>query len=98
MSPSAEALAETATQGDVVRVDDGSMETTEFIVEVRYREPGYEARNESGPKPYRFRYRIKATSEANAASQALAEFRAITALSGSGWVRDVIGCDVALAA
>ena len=65
-----------------------------FLVELKYREPSYEARNGVHGEPYRFRYRIEATSEEAAASHALRQFREISALSGVGWGRDVVGCAV----
>lgn len=65
-----------------------------FLVELRYREPSYEARNGAREEPYRFRYRIQASSGEVAVSQALQEFRRITAMSGVGWARDVVGCEV----
>lgn len=67
---------------------------TQFVVEVRYREPGYEARHGARAAPYRFRYRIEATSEEAAVCQALQEFRHIAEISSVGWARDVVGCDV----
>lgn len=67
---------------------------TEFIVELQYREPGYEARTGPRAQPFRFRYRISANSEAQARWLALEEFRRITELSSVGWIRDVVGVDV----
>lgn len=61
-----------------------------FIVELDYREPGYEARYGAREEPYRFRYRIYATTEEAAIRRAAAEFRRITAMSGVGWARDVV--------
>jgi hypothetical protein len=74
-------------------VNEGSA-TRCFVVELRYREPGYEARHGAKAEPYRFRYRIVAASEEAAVWQALAEFHEISALSGVGWTRDVVSCDV----
>ena len=65
-----------------------------FLVELRYREPSYEARHGPHAEPYRFRYRIEATSEEAAVSHALRAFRETSALSGVGWGRDVVGCEV----
>jgi hypothetical protein len=65
-----------------------------FLVELSYREPSYEARTGVHREPYRFRYRIEAPSEEAAVSHALREFREISALSGVGWGRDVVGCEV----
>jgi len=67
---------------------------TQFIVEIHYREPGYEARHGARDKPFRFRYRIHAGSAESARWLALDEFRRITELSSVGWVRDVVGVDV----
>ncbi len=64
-----------------------------YLVEVRYREPGYEARHGERRAPYRFRYRIEAVDEAGAIDRALAEFHEIASLSGVGWARDVVGCE-----
>lgn len=65
-----------------------------FLIELRYREPSYEARDGARDEPYRFRYRIEASSEEVAVWQAMQEFRRISAMSGVGWARDVVGCDV----
>lgn len=62
-----------------------------FIVELDYREPGYEARHGAREEPYRFRYRIYATTEEAAIRRAATEFRRIAAMSGSGWAREVVG-------
>lgn len=64
--------------------------TRTFVVEVRYREPDYEARHGAKLEPYRFRYRVEALDEATARALALREFHAITALSSVGWSRDVV--------
>ena len=66
----------------------------QFIVEIHYREPGYEARHGARDEPFRFRYRIHAGSADSARWLALDEFRRITELSSVGWIRDVIGVDV----
>ena len=67
---------------------------TEFIVEIRYREPSYEAREGERDEPFRFRYRIYAGTADAATSLALDEFRRITKLSSVGWIRDVVSVDV----
>lgn len=67
---------------------------TVFIVEVQYREPGYEARTGARDEPFRFRYRITACNETQARWFALDEFRRISALSSVGWIRDIVGVDV----
>lgn len=67
---------------------------TEFVVELQYREPGYEARTGQRSQPFRFRYRISASSEAQARWLALEEFRRITELSSVGWIREVVRVDV----
>lgn len=67
---------------------------THFVVELRYREPSYEARHGARAEPYRFRYRIEAASPEAAVGRALQEFREISAISSVGWVRDVVGCEV----
>jgi hypothetical protein len=67
---------------------------TQFIVEIHYREPGYEARHGARDEPFRFRYRIDAGNAESARWLALDEFRRIAELSSVGWVRDVVGVDV----
>ena len=37
---------------------------------------------------------IEAADEQTAVGRALAEFRAITALSSVSWARDIVGCEV----
>lgn len=61
-----------------------------FVVEVRYREPGYEARHGERAEPYRFRYRIDAHDPAAATAIALREFHDITARSSVGWARVIV--------
>jgi hypothetical protein len=68
--------------------------TRPFLVEVLYREPGYETRHGARAEPYRFRYRIHAGNEASARWLALDEFRRISELSSVGWVRDVVSVAV----
>lgn len=67
---------------------------TEFIVEIRYREPNYEAREGERDEPFRFRYRIHAGNAEAATSLALDQFRRISELSSVGWIRDVVSVDV----
>lgn len=67
---------------------------TQFIVEIHYREPGYELRYGARDQPFRFRYRIDASSEESARSYALEEFRRISEMSSVGWIRDVVCVDV----
>lgn len=67
---------------------------TQFIVEIQYREPGYELRHGARDEPFRFRYRINASGEDSAKWYALEEFRRISAMSSVGWIRDVVGVDV----
>jgi hypothetical protein len=66
----------------------------QFIVEIHYREPSYEARNGVRDAPFRFRYRIDASSADTAQKLALAELRRVTALSSVGWIRDVVDVSV----
>lgn len=72
-------------------------ELTAFLVEVRYREPSYESRHGVRPEPYRFRYRRWAASADAAIADALAEFWHITALSSSGWTREIVGVSASVA-
>lgn len=72
----------------------GPRRGTLFVVELRYREPGYEARHGAREAPYRFRYRVEAASAELALRQALADFRHIASISGVSWSRDVVGYDV----
>lgn len=65
-----------------------------LLVEIWYREPSYELRNGEKAEPYRWRFRVHASSEADAIRIALAEFRQIEAISSVGWARDVV--DVAV--
>lgn len=65
-----------------------------FLVEIRYREPTYEAQHGERAEPYRFRYRVSALSPDHARRLALTEFRLTAALSSSGWIRDVVSVDV----
>lgn len=66
----------------------------EFLVEIHYREPGYELRHGARREPYRFRYRVEATTEAAAVAHALAELERISAISAVGWIREVVGVEV----
>ncbi len=61
-----------------------------FVVEIQYREPGYELRFGARAQPYRFRYRLEAASAELAAGLAMSEFRQITEISRVGWIRDVV--------
>ncbi len=61
-----------------------------FLVEVRYREPSYEARHGAREAPYRFRYRLSAPTEEAAIASALREFEHVTSLSSVGWAREVV--------
>jgi hypothetical protein len=45
-----------------------------FVVEVRYVEPTYSSRHGGAQEPYRFRYRIEATTREAAVRMALDEF------------------------
>lgn len=67
---------------------------TQFLVEICYREPSYEARNGARAEPFRFRYRVNAHSEAAARKFAIEEFEYISARSSVGWVRDIVAVDV----
>ena len=69
---------------------------SEYLVEVWYREPTYEA--SVGPKaePYTWRYRIRAYSEAEAQERALGQFKALAEVSSVGWVREVVEVKVSL--
>lgn len=65
-----------------------------FVVEIRYREPTYEARHGARAEPYRFRYRVEASSKEGAIALAVRQFEDITALSSVGWSRDIVAIDV----
>ena len=67
---------------------------TQFIVEIHYREPNYETRHGARDEPFRFRYRIHASTAECARWLALDEFRRVTELSSVGWIRDVVRVDV----
>src|SRR5271170_4992429 len=57
-----------------------------YTVEITYREPGY-AQRSGTDKPYGGRFVVRATDERHAIALAKAEFEAIAASSGVGWVR-----------
>lgn len=65
-----------------------------FVVEIQYREPTYEARHGRRASPYRFRYRLEATSSSDARDLALVEFARVTAMSSVGWPRDIVGVTI----
>lgn len=65
-----------------------------FIVQIDYREPGYEARQGGGARPYRWRYRIDAPTESVAMELALVQFRWIETLSSVGWIREIVALTV----
>jgi len=69
-----------------------------FIVEIQYREPSYEARHGRRATPYRFRYRIEATSSAEAREHAVIEFARVSAMSSVGWTREIVGMSICRAA
>ena len=73
-----------------------AIRTEPYIVDVRYREPGYEARTGGAREPYRFRYRVDAGCGEAAAELALKEFNYIASISGVGWVREIVGLEVSL--
>ena len=65
-----------------------------FLVTVFYREPTYEQRVGDKAEPYRWTYRIAASTDRLAERAALAEFRRVASRSGSGWIRRVVRVDV----
>jgi hypothetical protein len=65
-----------------------------FIVDIFYRELGYETRNGPREKPYHWRYRLQASSKANAEDQGVAEFQRIALLSSVGWCRTIVSVHV----
>lgn len=68
--------------------------TGQFLVEILYREPGYEARHGPREQPYRWRYAVSASSPATAEGMALAEFKTIASLSSVGWIREVVAVHI----
>ncbi|MHB8876279.1 MAG: hypothetical protein ACYC8T_21515 [Myxococcaceae bacterium] len=70
---------------------------SDYVVEIRYREPTYEVRAGHKDEPYSWRYRISAGNEDEARARALGQFAALADLSSVGWVREVIGVTVLLA-
>jgi hypothetical protein len=76
----------------------GATNPSEYVVEVWYREPTYEAHVGPKAEPYSWRYRIKAGSEAEAQEFALGQFKALAEVSSVGWVREVIEVKVSLSA
>ncbi|MHB8876998.1 MAG: hypothetical protein ACYC8T_25155 [Myxococcaceae bacterium] len=69
---------------------------SDYVVEIRYREPTYEVRSGSKDQPYSWRYRISAGSEDEARAGALGQFAALAEVSSVGWVREVVGVRVLL--
>jgi hypothetical protein len=61
-----------------------------LVVEILYRETSYETWH--GPKdmPYRWRFRVHASTNRLAIDAAVAEFRRIETLSSVGWSRDIM--------
>lgn len=57
-----------------------------FIVGITYREPVY-AQRSGTDKPYSSRFVVQAADEQDAIAQAKAEFQAMAATSGVGWIR-----------
>jgi hypothetical protein len=80
--------------GGVTMVRQTQMHTSVYDVVVSYREPTYEAH--AGPKaePYRWTYRIRASSEADAARGARRQFDEAQRLSSVGWARTVVGIEI----
>lgn len=68
-----------------------------FLVEIRYREPTYEARHGARAEPYRWRYRVRAPSEVAATRVAVDEFHHMEVISAVGWPRDIVAIETALA-
>jgi hypothetical protein len=66
-----------------------------YLVEIHYREPSYEAWHGRRERPYRWRYRLEASSERDAIDAALAEFRLIERQSWAGWTREVVAVEAA---
>ncbi|MBI3179831.1 MAG: hypothetical protein HYZ27_09235 [Deltaproteobacteria bacterium] len=66
-----------------------------FRVSIAYREPTYELRAGKRAEPFCSTYEIMAASEAEAAATAVHEFNLTTCLSGVGWVRKIVGIQVA---
>jgi hypothetical protein len=63
-----------------------------YVVVITYREPGY-AQHSGTDKSYSGRFTVWAPDERSAIAQAKAEFEAVAARSGVGWVRDIEGVD-----
>jgi hypothetical protein len=68
-----------------------------FVVDIEYREPGYELRHGVRDRPYHWRYRLVSTCERYAAEVAIAEFRTIEALSSVSWTREIVDVSVMMA-
>ena len=67
----------------------------QYLVRISYREPTYELyTGRTTPKHYRVIYELTATTEQNAVSQAIAEFKHITSLSSVGWQREIVDVQV----
>lgn len=85
-----------AIAGGYAWLVNGAASPSEYVVEVWYREPTYEAHVGPKAEPYTWRYRICAASEAEAQEHALGQFKALAEVSSVGWVREVIEVKVSL--
>ena len=69
-----------------------------YRVEIQYREPTYERATGNQPKAYSWTYVIRADTEDEARAWAVNEFKRIERLSSVGWIREIVGMNVSLAA
>lgn len=69
-----------------------------YRVRLLYREPTYELAAGRVREPYSATYLVDANSSDEAREVALLRFRQVERLSSVSWVREVVGCEIALAA
>lgn len=65
-----------------------------FLVDIFYRELAYETRNGPRETPYHWRYRLQASTRAQAEQQGVAEFQRIEMMSSVGWSRTIVAVHV----